>query len=332
MQQLLPALRQSIRAAAFDAALGERQAPPVTHIIHLDRPVEQADVDYLAGRAELIGPNDDTLGGAPAAVIGVGHYWDGERFAAFPDLKVISRAGIGVDNIDLQAAADAGVVVCNGPDSPTVSTAEHTMALMLAITKELPAKQARARDGLMGPGVATSLELDQCTLGLVGLGRIAARVARAAQALGMQVIAHDPFLDASPVAGVELVDLDRIWAESHVVSLHAPATAETHHLINGTTLASMRPGAYLVNCARGPLVDQDALVAALEAGHLGGAGLDVTDPEPLPVDHPLLARDDVIITPHLASSTAVGRRRLYEHAFENALAVLDGRPASTVSP
>lgn len=304
----------------------------MTHIIHLDRNVEQADLDFLAGRAELIGPNDDTLGDAPAAVIGVGHFWDAERFAAFPNLRVISRAGIGVDNIDLQAAVDANVVVCNGPDSPTVSTAEHTMALMLAITKELPAKQARARDGLVGPGVATSLELDGCTLGLVGLGRIARRVAAAAQGLGMRVMAHDPFLSQSPVAGVELVDLDRIWSDAHVVSLHAPATAETHHLINSTTLASMRPGSYLVNCARGPLVDQDALVAALDAGHLAGAGLDVTDPEPLPVDHALLARDDVIVTPHLASSTAVGRRRLYEHAYENALAVLDGRPATTVLP
>jgi len=304
----------------------------VTHLIHLDRAVEQADLDYLAGRADLIGPHDDTLIDAPAAVIGVDYYWDVERFAKFPNLRVLSRAGIGVDNIDLQAAVDANVVVCNGPDSPTVSTAEHTMALMLAVTKELPAKQARARDGLTGPGIATSLELDGCTLGLVGLGRIARRVAVAAQALGMSVVAHDPFLTESPVTGVELVDLDRIWGDSHVVSLHAPATADTHHLINSITLASMRPGSYLINCARGPLVDQDALVAALDAGHLAGAGLDVTDPEPLPVDHPLLARDDVLVTPHLASSTAVGRRRLYEHAFENALAVLDGRPASTVLP
>lgn len=304
----------------------------MTHLIHLDRAVEQADLDYLAGRADLIGPHDDTLIDAPAAVIGVDYYWDVERFAKFPNLRVLSRAGIGVDNIDLQAAVDANVVVCNGPDSPTVSTAEHTMALMLAVTKELPAKQARARDGLTGPGIATSLELDGCTLGLVGLGRIARRVAVAAQALGMSVVAHDPFLTESPVTGVELVDLDRIWGDSHVVSLHAPATADTHHLINSITLASMRPGSYLINCARGPLVDQDALVAALDAGHLAGAGLDVTDPEPLPVDHPLLARDDVLVTPHLASSTAVGRRRLYEHAFENALAVLDGRPASTVLP
>lgn len=301
------------------------------HVIHLDRPVSDADIEYLNGRATLIGPNDDTLVDAPAAVIGVDYYWDAERFAKFPNLKVISRAGIGYDNVDVAAATEGGVVVCNGPDSPTVSTAEHTMMLMLAVTKELPAKQQRSRDGLIGPGEATSLELDGQTLGLVGLGRIARRVAVAAQAFGMTVIAHDPFLDQSPVDGVELVSLDQIWSSSAVISLHAPNTPETRHLVNTESIAAMRPGVYLVNCARGPLIDPDALIAGLDAGKIAGAGLDVTDPEPLPVGHPLLERDDVIVTPHIASSTAVGRRRLYEHAFENALAVLEGRPASIVS-
>ena len=301
------------------------------HVIHLDRPVVDADIEYLDGRATLIGPNDDTLVDAPAAVIGVDYYWDAERFAKFPDLEVISRAGIGYDNIDVAAATAAGVVVCNGPDSPTVSTAEHTMMLMLAVTKELPAKQQRSRDGLIGPGEATSLELDGQTLGLVGLGRIARRVAVAAQAFGMTVIAHDPFLDQSPVDGVELVSLDQIWSSSAVISLHAPNTPETRHLVNAESIDAMRSGVYLVNCARGPLIDPDALIAGLDAGKIAGAGLDVTDPEPLPVGHLLLGRDDVIVTPHIASSTAVGRRRLYEHAFENALAVLEGRPASIVT-
>ena len=301
------------------------------HVIHLDRPVVDADIEYLAGRATLIGPDDDTLGDAPAAVIGVDHFWDAERFAKFPGLRVISRAGIGYDNVDVAAATAAGVVVCNGPDSPTVSTAEHTMMLMLAVTKELPAKQQRSRDGLIGPGEATSLELDGQTLGLVGLGRIARRVAVAAQAFGMTVIAHDPFLDASPVDGVELVGLDRIWSDAAVVSLHAPNTPDTRHLVNAESIAAMRRGVYIVNCARGPLIDPDALIAGLDSGQVAAAGLDVTDPEPLPVGHPLLGRDDVIVTPHIASSTAVGRRRLYEHAFENAIAVLEDRPASIVT-
>ena len=302
------------------------------HIIHIDRPIEQSDIDFLDGRAELIGHDDATLGNAPAAVIGIGDHWDAERFAQFPNLRVISRAGIGYDNVDVPAATAAGVIVCNGPDSPTVSTAEHTMALMFAVTKELPAKTKRAVEGLAGPGTATSLELDGATLGLVGLGRIARRVAVAAQALGMQVMACDPFLDESPVPGVTLASLDQVISSAHVLSLHAPSTPDTRQMMNASSFASMRPGSYLINCARGPLVDHDALVATLDAGHLAGAGLDVTDPEPLPVGHPLLGRDDVVVTPHIASSTAVGRRRLYEHAFENALAVLDGRPASIVNP
>ncbi|MFB0926648.1 MAG: NAD(P)-dependent oxidoreductase [Acidimicrobiales bacterium] len=302
------------------------------HIIHIDRPIEQADLDYLDGRADLIGHDDATLGDAPAAVIGIDDLWDADRFARFPNLRVVSRAGIGYDNVDCGAASAAGVVVCNGPDSPTVSTAEHTVALMLALTKELPSKTKRALEGLAGPGTATSLELDGATLGLVGMGRIARRVAVVGQALGMQVIACDPFLDVSPVLGVRLALLDEVIAQAHVLSLHVPSTPETRHLVNDGSLAAMRPGAYLINCARGPLIDHDALLRALDAGQLAGAGLDVTDPEPLPVGHPLLGRDDVIVTPHIASSTAVGRRRLYEHAFENALAVLDGRPASVVNP
>jgi len=301
-------------------------------VIHIDRPIVQADLDYLDGRAQLIDSDDSTLGNAAGAVIGVGHHWDEARFGAFPNLKVISRAGIGCDNIDIAAAEAAGVIVCNGPDSPTVSTAEHAIALMMAITKELPAKQNRAAQGLTGTGgESTSLELDAMTLGLVGMGRIARRVAVVGQALGMQVIACDPFLDESPVDGVGLAPLDDVISSAHVLSLHAPSTAETRHLINDESLSAMRPGAYLVNCARGPLVDHDALVRALQSGQLAGAGLDVTDPEPLPVGHPLLGRDDVIITPHIASSTAVGRRRLYEHAFDNAVAVLTGQPATIVT-
>lgn len=300
-------------------------------VLHVDRPLLEADLAYVGERATLVAHTDAELDGVEATIIGIGHYWDGERFARFPSLKVVSRMGIGYDNIDLDAARAAGVVVCNGPESPTVSTAEHTIALLMAITKELPIQQARAARGLGGPAEATSLELDGATLGLVGLGRIGVRVAIVAQALGMNVIAHDPGFETSPVKGVTLVGLEDLWPQAHVVSLHAPAIAATHHLINSSTLGQMRKGAYLVNCARGALVDHDALLAAIDGGHLAGAALDVTDPEPLPSGHALLNRDNVIVTPHIASSTAAGRRRLFEHAVENALAVLEGRPASIVS-
>ncbi len=300
--------------------------------IHVDREIQAADIDYVDGRAELVGPGDDTLAGVTAAVIGIGHVWDADRFAGFPDLRVVSRMGIGYDNVDVAAATAADVVVCNAPDAPTVSTAEHTMALLLALTKELPTQRARALEGLGGPVVATARELDGSTLGLVGLGRIARRVATAAQALDMEVVAVDPAIEHSEVDGVRMVSLEALLASSHVVSLHAPANEATHHMINDASLATMRDDAVLINCARGALIDHDALVRALDDKRLAGAGLDVTEPEPLPVGHSLFGRPNVIVTPHVASSTAAGRRRLFEHAFDNALAVLSGDPATVVAP
>jgi D-3-phosphoglycerate dehydrogenase len=243
-------------------------------------------------------------------------------------MKVISRIGIGYDNVDVAAATEAGVIVCNAPDAPSVSTAEHTLMLMLAVVKNLPAQIDRAREGLPGALTGTALELDGTVLGLVGYGRIARRVGLAARAMGMSVLAYDPYL--AEAEGCELVDLQRVFTESDVISLHAPAVADTRHMINASSLAMMKPGVYLINCARGGLVDQEALLAALDSGQVAGAGLDVTDPEPLPVGHPLLHHPRVIVTPHVASATVEGRRRLYAHAIENALNVLAGRPASIV--
>jgi D-3-phosphoglycerate dehydrogenase len=301
-------------------------------VIHVDKTLSAADVAHVDRRATIAGTDDDALVGVAATCVGIGHHWDAERFARFPNLRVVSRMGIGYDNVDVGAATAAGVVVCNGPASPTVSTAEHTMALMLGVTKELPSLAARARTGATGNPLPTSLELDGATLGLVGVGRIGYRVAKAASALGMSVIAHDPGLTEAPDPCVSLVGLDEVIETSHVISLHAPAVAATHHMIDASSLARMRRGVYLVNCARGPLIDHDALVDALESGQVAGAGLDVTEPEPLPAGHPLLERDDVIVTPHIASSTVAGRARLFAHAFDNALAVLEGRPASIINP
>jgi phosphoglycerate dehydrogenase-like enzyme len=147
----------------------------------------------------------------------------------------------------------------------------------------------------------------------------------------MRVIAFDPGLTESPESCITLVGLDEVIETSAVISLHAPATPDTHHLIGAGTIARMRPRTYIVNCARGPLVDHDALLAGLESGQIAGAGLDVTDPEPLPVGHPLLARADVVVTPHVASSTTVGRQRLFAHAFDNALDVLAGLSGSRLN-
>lgn len=277
-----------------------------------------------------VGPQEG-LDQAVGVIAGAKRAWNAAEFANASQLKVLSRLGIGYDNVNVFDATAAGVTVCNAPVAPSVSTAEHTIALMLAITKELVPQMDRATAGLPGSGVGSSLELDGQTLGLVGFGRIAQRVAIAGLAIGMNVIAHDPYLKTSPIDEVRLVSLDELVSSSAVLSLHAPSTPETHRLVNSEVLSAMPPGSYLVNCARGALVDQQALIDALDRGHLAGAALDVTDPEPLPEGHPLLGRADVIVTPHIASSTGAGRRRLYEHAIENVLAVLDGRPATIVT-
>ncbi|MCY4193578.1 MAG: phosphoglycerate dehydrogenase, partial [bacterium] len=212
--------------------------------------------------------------------------WGDAACRRFPNLKVVARSGVGYDNVDVAACAAHGVAATNTPDAPTVSTAEHALALMLAVAKQLKRAEARLAAGTAGgPGRLIgprALELDGRTLGLVGCGRIGSRLGRYGEALGMTVLVCDPYLDSAPVG--ELVSLDRLWASADVVSLHAPATPETRHIVNADSLAAMRPGVVIVNCARGSLVDQSALLAALEAGHVAGAGLDVTEPEPLPPD------------------------------------------------
>jgi D-3-phosphoglycerate dehydrogenase len=301
-------------------------------LVFVDHPFPDEYRDLVDGRATIVGSgSDDGLDVAVAVLASNTRLWNASEFALAPRLRVISRVGVGYDNVVVADATAAGVVVCNTPQAPTVSTAEHTVALLLAVTKHLPRHVARARAGLAGERVGVALELDGRTLGIVGMGRIAARVAAAAQALGMRVIATDPMITASPVPGVELVDLDDLLARSDVVSLHAPASAATYHMFDAGAIAKMRPGSYLVNCARGALVDHAALLSALESGHLAGAGLDVTEPEPLPAGHPLLDRTDVVVTPHIASASVAGRRRLYEHSIDNALAVLEGRPADIVT-
>jgi D-3-phosphoglycerate dehydrogenase len=312
-------------------AVTNSEAPASLPILFVDHPFPDVYRELVDGRAEVVGlGTDDQLDVADAILAGAVRPWNADAFSLAPQVKVISRVGVGYDNVNVADAKAAGITVCNTPLAPMVSTAEHTLALIFAVTKHLPHHIARARQGLKGEPVGRALELDASVLGLIGLGRIGTRVAVAANALGMRVIAADPALAESPVPGVELVDLDELLATSDVVSIHAPALPSTTGMINAGTLGAMRPGTYFVNCSRGALVDHAALLAAIDSGHLAGAGLDVTDPEPLPAGHPLLDRPNVVITPHIASASVAGRRRLYEHSIENALNVLAGRPADTV--
>ena len=280
--------------------------------------------------SELVIPPDVELVDGPehadGVVVAADRPWDDDACRRMPDLKVVARSGIGFDNVDVAACAAHGVAATNTPDAPTVSTAEHALALMLAVAKRLKGSEARVAAGTAGgPGRLTgpgALELDGRVLGLVGCGRIGSLLGRYAEALGMTVLVYDPYLEVAPVG--ELVGLDHLWGEADVVSLHAPATPETHHIINSNSLAAMRPGVIIINCARGTLLDQEALLAALDSGLVAGAGLDVTEPEPLPPDHPLLGRINVVVTPHVASTTTVGIVRLIGQALDQALAWLRG--------
>lgn len=285
--------------------------------IWIDSP-PPAEVE-IPGDVELVDGPEQADGVVVSSVLA----WDAAACDRYPNLKVVARSGVGYDNVDPAGCASRGVAACNTPDAPTVSTAEHALALMLAAAKKLKPSAERLAEGRGGYLAAhRSLELDGRTLGLLGAGRIGARLGGYARALGMRVIACDPYLEAFEHG--ELVDLETLWSDSDVISLHAPAVASTHRIVDAAALARMRPGVVIVNCARGSLVDLDALLAGLESGRVAAAGLDVTDPEPLPPGHPLLDRDDVIATPHVASATVAGRARLVSSALDQALCWLRG--------
>jgi D-3-phosphoglycerate dehydrogenase len=232
---------------------------------------------------------------------------------AAPLLKVVGRAGVGVDNVDVDAATERGVVVMNAPAGNTTTTAELALALLFALARNVArgdravrAGEWKKRSGLMGS------ELAGKTLGVVGLGRIGRVVAQRAQGLALDVIAHDPYLTGqkSPLEGVELVELDELLARADFVTLHVPFSDATRNLISRERIARMKPGARIVNAARGGLIDEMALAEALASGHLRGAALDVFEKEPPPPDHPLIGRDDVILTPHLGASSDEAQRNV----------------------
>ena len=297
--------------------------------LFLDRRMPPGFEDLFVGW-DVCGPDDAELETCRAAIAGASQ-WPAERIASAPSLEVISRSGIGFDTADLAAATAQGVIVCNTPDAPTISTAEHTMGLLLAVTKSLVDNATRLREGETEFYAASeAIELAGRTLGVVGFGRIGPRVARAAAALDMHVIVCDPYVTTHEF---EMVTFAELLARSDVVTLHCPLTDETTAMVDADALAAMRPGAVLINAARGGVVDTDALVAALDSGQLRAAGLDVTAPEPLPPDHTLLHRANVIVTPHIASATDLGRRRMYGGALENVRMVLAGqRPVHVVNP
>ncbi len=247
-----------------------------------------------------------------------------EVLARANGLKVVARAGAGVDNVDTKAALAAGVAVFNAPGANAVSVAELTWGLIFALLRHIPEADATTRAGGWEKSRLAGVEINGRTLGVVGLGFVGREVARVGVALGCHVLGFDPDPSAAPIlAGVERVDLERIFATCDIVSLHAPLSPETRHLAGAAQLARMKPGAFLVNAARGGLVDEVALVEALRDGRLGGAALDVFEQEP-PGDSPLFALKNVVLTPHLGAATAEAQERAALMAAEAVKAHLAG--------
>ena len=307
--------------------------------------------DYAAmldGIATAISPGD-RVGQEPFyqldqanAVIAGGRTYNAEVMDQARRLLVIARAGIGYEKVDVPAATAHGIAVCNTPDAPTISTAECALTLMMGVARNIKLIEKELRSALETGtrrsfyGEFAALELSGLQLGLVGLGRIGGHVARVAGVLGMRVACFDPYISPERAAslGVERADsLEQLLSTSDIVSLHLPLTPETHKLMNAERFAQMKPGAIFINVSRGGIVDEAALIAALDRGRLFGAGLDVTDPEPPEPGNPLLYRDNVILTPHIASATLVGQRRIMVAAMERVLYTLRGeQPPDLLNP
>jgi D-3-phosphoglycerate dehydrogenase / 2-oxoglutarate reductase len=250
--------------------------------------------------------------------------------SALPELVGLVRAGIGVDTVDLKAATELGIVVANVPDFCREEVAEHTLGLILAVSRKIARADRRVRQGqwrgLVQREILPVYRLSGRILGLIGMGRIGRTVAQKAQALGMSVIAFDPYL--SPVErkqlGVPLFGLEELLPKADIVSLHVPLTPETRYLINARTLALMKPQAFLINVARGAIVDEAALEEALEEGRLAGAGLDVLEAEPPPASHPLFKFENVVFTGHFASCSVEAYADLRRQVSEQVAQILRG--------
>ena len=265
----------------------------------------------------------DAVADVDGVIAGVDRF-DSEVIAAAPRLRVIARHGSGTDAVDLGAARRRGVVVTNTPGANAAAVAELAIGLMLALARRIPESDRRVRAGEYGalPGV----QLAGRTVGLIGLGRVGGEVARRAAALGCRVVAYDPAVAAEQARRLEadLAEREEVVAQADFLSLHVPLSDATRDMVDAAFLGRMKPGAFLINTARGELVVEKDLVGALESGRLAGAALDATREEPPAPDNPLLARDDVILTPHTGAATEEAGAAMGRAALDDLLAVLDG--------
>lgn len=262
---------------------------------------------------------------------------DGAALRSLPRLRYIGVLATGYNVVDVQAARERNVVVTNVPAYGTRSVAQHVFALLLELTQHVGHHAGTVRDGRWSASPDFCywdyplIELEGMTMGIIGFGRIGRAVARLADAFGMKVLAHDLYPPATLPSGVRLVDPDTIFAQSDVVSLHCPLTAENEGFVNASRIGTMKPSAFLINTSRGPLVNEADLAEALNVGRIAGAGLDVLAVEPPHADNPLLTAKNCYVTPHVAWATRAARARLMHIAVENLRSFLAGRPVNVVN-
>ncbi|MEB3199150.1 MAG: phosphoglycerate dehydrogenase [Synechococcaceae cyanobacterium] len=300
-------------------------------------PIDQTGIDILSQVAHVdvrtgLSPQElkDCIGDYDALMIRSGTQVTAEVIDAADRLRIIGRAGVGVDNVDVPAATRRGVLVVNSPEGNTIAAAEHALALMMALSRHLPHAHASTMAGGWDRKTYVGNELYKKTLGVVGLGKIGSHVARVARAMGMDVAAYDPFVspERAQQLQVRLLALPQLFVEADYITLHLPRTPDTENLVNTALLRTMKPTARLVNCARGGIVDEAALAEAVEQGVIAGAALDVFAKEPLVADSPLRSvRERLILTPHLGASTEEAQENVAIDVAEQIRDVLLGLPA-----
>lgn len=300
-------------------------------------PIDQAGIDILSQVATV----DVKTGLKPAELIEIIGEYDAlmirsgtrvtqEIIEAGTQLKIIGRAGVGVDNVDVPAATRHGIVVVNSPEGNTIAAAEHAIAMMLSLSRHIPDANVSVKKGEWDRKTFVGAEVYKKTIGIVGLGKIGSHVAAVAKAMGMKLLAFDPFIstERAEQIGCQLVDLDLLIQQADYITLHIPKTPETAHLINATTLAKMKPTARIINCARGGIIDEAALAVAIKEGTIAGAALDVYESEPLGEESNLRSLGkEIILTPHLGASTAEAQVNVAIDVAEQIRDVLLGLPA-----
>ncbi|NRB07177.1 MAG: phosphoglycerate dehydrogenase [Richelia sp.] len=299
-------------------------------------PINQTGIDILSQVATVdvktgLKPEElvQIIGEYDALMIRSGTRVTEEIIAAGTNLKIIGRAGVGVDNVDVPAATRKGIVVVNSPQGNTIAAAEHALAMMMSLSRYIPDANASVKSGGWDRKTYVGAEVYKKTIGIVGLGKIGSHVAKVSKAMGMKLLAFDPFISAERAEqiGCQLVDLDLLLQQSDYITLHIPKTPESTHLINAERLAKMKPHARIINCARGGIIDEEALAVALKNGQIAGAALDVFESEPLGDSSLKDLGKEVLLTPHLGASTTEAQVNVAIDVAEQIRDVLLGLPA-----